>query len=152
MKVSPRRRPGRVFPESGANSIVMETIFRVWKNWKMHHARILEASGSASWKKWAWTPGKHRVFCLSVHHARTTDAWSILWPQKHICFEKKVNFFWRQKSVFAKTLCFTVQDGQVVLKPQLFVYKTQGHKWTQRLQQQRAQSAPSWFCRGKMAG
>ena len=37
----------------------------------MHHARILEASGSASWKKWAWTPDKHRVFCAVERFAST---------------------------------------------------------------------------------
>ena len=79
MEVSPRGRPGRVFRESGALFIFMKIVFRVWQKWQMHHARILEASGLASWKNWARTPDKNRVFCKVEHSAAELDAQSMVW-------------------------------------------------------------------------
>ena len=50
---------------------------RFWKKWNLHHARILSASRSASWKKWALEPYKKGVFCNNEHHAAEIDAQSL---------------------------------------------------------------------------
>ncbi len=66
----------------------------------MHHARILEASGLASWKNRARTPDKNRVFCKVERHAAEIDtSRSGLTVKTHMFCKKKVCFFVDQKSV-----------------------------------------------------
>ena len=75
----------------------------------MHHARILEASGLASWKNRARTPDKNRVFCKVERHAAEIDtSRSGLTVKTHMFCKKIVCLFLSKKCDFTKTMCFTV--------------------------------------------